>query len=136
MDLSDTQPAHFLPVFLLIHSDDSPASVPVLAISDQSEKSIHDAFLLAFGSTFTYIQDTAPAGASTNYPAVECTNPVPLISLSSNWSQLHKLVDSMSGDGTTNVTIGLVWGLHALTRSAPLAEASAPASDLHKILSF
>jgi hypothetical protein len=43
-------------------------------------------------------------------------------------------VDSMKADGTTNVTIGLVWGWHALTSGAPLTEGSAPASDLDKVL--
>jgi Flp pilus assembly protein TadG len=80
-------------------------------------------------------QDTAPNGAAdTMYPAVECVNPGPLQALTSNWNRLHKDADAMKPDGTTNVTIGLAWGWHALTSGAPLTEATAPAKDLDKVL--
>ncbi len=80
-------------------------------------------------------QDTVPNGsAATLYPAVECVNPGPLQPLTSNWNRLHKQVDTMKADGTTNVTIGLAWGWHALTSGEPLTEAVAPASDLDKAL--
>jgi Flp pilus assembly protein TadG len=79
-------------------------------------------------------QDTAPDGAVTLFPAVECTNPVPLIALTSNWKKLHDKVDEMKADGTTNVTIGMAWGWHALTSGRPLTEGEAPAKDLDKVL--
>ena len=79
-------------------------------------------------------QDTPPSGAATLFPAVECVNPVPLLALTSGWNKLHKTVDSMKADGTTNVTIGMVWGWHALTAGAPLTEAQSPAKDLDKVL--
>jgi archaellin len=34
----------------------------------------------------------------------------------------------------TNVTIGLVWGWHALTAQEPLTEAAAPSPDLDKVI--
>jgi hypothetical protein len=40
----------------------------------------------------------------------------------------------MTPDGTTNITIGLEWGWHALTAAAPLAQAAAPAEALEKII--
>jgi hypothetical protein len=40
----------------------------------------------------------------------------------------------MTPNGNTNVTIGAVWGWHALTKTDPLTEASDPAPDLDKVL--
>jgi len=79
-------------------------------------------------------QDTSPDGTVTLFPAVECVNPVPLIALTSNWKKLHDKVDEMKADGTTNVTIGMAWGWHALTSGKPLTEGEAPAKDLDKVL--
>lgn len=80
-------------------------------------------------------QDTAPSGSlDTMYPAVECVNPGPLLPLTSDWNRLHKQADTMKPDGTTNVTIGLAWGWHALTSGIPLTEGVAPAADLDKVL--
>src|SRR5262249_9734300 len=43
-------------------------------------------------------------------------------------------VDAMQASGNTNITIGLVWGWHALTASLPFAQAAAPAPDLDKVI--
>jgi hypothetical protein len=40
----------------------------------------------------------------------------------------------MQAAGNTNVTIGLVWGWHALTASQPLPEGSDPAPDKDKVI--
>ena len=40
----------------------------------------------------------------------------------------------MKAGGTTNVTIGMAWGWHALTTGAPLTEGKAAAKDLDKVL--
>jgi Flp pilus assembly protein TadG len=79
-------------------------------------------------------QDTAPNAMDTLFPAAECVNPVPMMTLSSNWKKLNEKIDEMKGDGTTNVTIGLVWAWHALTSGAPLTQGKAPASDLDKVI--
>ena len=42
-------------------------------------------------------------------------------------------VDSMSPNGNTNVTIGLVWAWHALTTQAPLSEAAAHVAERKRI---
>jgi Mg-chelatase subunit ChlD len=42
----------------------------------------------------------------------------------------------MKASGKTNLTIGLVWGWHALTTNMPLPEASAPTKDLDKYIVF
>jgi Flp pilus assembly protein TadG len=79
-------------------------------------------------------QDNDPSGPATLFPAIECINPVALIALTSNWKKLHDKVDEMKADGTTNVTIGMAWGWHALTAGKPLTEGEAPAKDLDKVL--
>lgn len=80
------------------------------------------------------VQDTPPSSYDRRYPAAECVNPGALQPLTSNWNRLHKLVDAMKPDGTTNVTIGLMWGFNALTSGPPLNQAAAPAKDLDKVL--
>jgi hypothetical protein len=63
--------------------------------------------------------------------------------LSTDWTALHAKVDQMvpvpvnstTGSGYTNVTIGLVWGWHALTESLPFTTASAPKpGELDKVI--
>ncbi len=80
------------------------------------------------------VQDTAPSGTDTLFPAADCVNPVPFTALTSDWRKLHQKVEEMKGDGTTNVTIGLAWGWHSLTSRQPLSEGAAPGSDLDKVL--
>jgi von Willebrand factor type A domain-containing protein len=47
---------------------------------------------------------------------------------------LRATVDLMTPNGNTNVTIGLVWGWHALTSNAPFTTGAAPAADLDKVI--
>ena len=54
--------------------------------------------------------------------------------LTTDWTALHAKVDAMKASGYTNVTIGAVWGWHALTANAPLSQAAAPAPDLDKVV--
>ena len=79
-------------------------------------------------------QDTAPTSLTTMFPAAECVNPGPLMTLTSSWGKLRTTINGMKADGTTNVTIGLVWAWHALTTGQPLTTASAPAGDLDKVI--
>jgi von Willebrand factor type A domain len=60
--------------------------------------------------------------------------PVQMLPLTSKWTTLQSKIDEMKPVGTTNVTIGLAWGWHALTKGTPLTEPSAPAADLDKVL--
>ena len=39
----------------------------------------------------------------------------------------YRILDAMTAAGNTNVTIGLVWGWHALTANQPLTEGLARA---------
>jgi hypothetical protein len=40
----------------------------------------------------------------------------------------------MNPSGNTNVTIGLVWGWHALTKSEPMTQGSDPSPDKDKVI--
>ncbi|HET9396198.1 MAG TPA: TadE/TadG family type IV pilus assembly protein, partial [Nitrospiraceae bacterium] len=74
------------------------------------------------------VQDDAPGTKNgTLYPVFLCDPEVaPVLPLTSDWTALSNRVSQMQPNGTTNVTIGLVWAWHMLTQSAPYTLASAP----------
>jgi Flp pilus assembly protein TadG len=91
------------------------------------------------------VKDTTPVSGTTStyYPAQNCNSLTPAMQLSTDWSALHTKVDAMApvpvnsntGAGYTNVTIGLVWGWHALTSNLPFTGASAPKpGELDKVI--
>jgi uncharacterized protein YegL len=87
--------------------------------------------------TYPYdTQDDPPSQSvsGTLYPVYDCGQLATLLPLTYDWTALNNKVDQMNPNGNTNVTIGLVWGWHALTPGAPLSEAAAPATDLDKVL--
>jgi len=49
-----------------------------------------------------------------------------LLPLTSVWSDLSAKIDQMVAGGSTNQTIGLVWGWHALSQGAPLSPGALP----------
>jgi Mg-chelatase subunit ChlD len=81
-------------------------------------------------------QDDAPNPSitSTLFPAHNCGSLVKAMPLTYDWTALKAKIDSMQSSGNTNVTIGLVWGWHALTSGAPWSEASVPKPDLDKVI--
>ena len=77
------------------------------------------------------VENTTPTQSdkSTLFPAIYSTScPVALMPLSYDWSALSQKIDSMSPNGSTNQTIGLVWGWQALSQGDPL---NAPALTAH-----
>ena len=86
--------------------------------------------------------DTAPTTSNihTLFPAAQCANGlttlIPLTDVldSTGWTNLNSKIDAMTASGNTNVTIGLVWGWHALTPNQPLPEGSDPAPDKDKVI--
>jgi Flp pilus assembly protein TadG len=52
--------------------------------------------------------------------------PQSLMGLSYDWTLLSNKIDAMSANGSTNQTIGLVWGWHAMTQGAPLSPPPLP----------
>jgi hypothetical protein len=82
------------------------------------------------------VEDTAPgANTSSQFPAEQYSNcPEALTGLSYSWSTLNTEVANMKAGGSTNQTIGLVWGWHALTNAAPLNAGSLPAQTSRIII--
>ena len=82
------------------------------------------------------VQDTSPTmDHNTWYPAVNTTLPA-MLPLTTDWTALNSKVDQMRANGRTNLTIGLVWGWHALTPNIPLTGASDPSADVGKYIVF
>ena len=82
------------------------------------------------------VLDTAPSGGlATAYPAENCTLST-ITPLTSDFATLHAAVDKMKASGKTNLTIGLVWGWHALTPNQPLPEGTAPDKEILKYILF
>jgi Flp pilus assembly protein TadG len=84
--------------------------------------------------------DAEPSGSSTNYPAWQCDHGLgnpnlvsQMLPLTINWgtkdstdaTTLHGKVNQMQPSGYTNITIGLVWGWHALSDTPVMTEGAA-----------
>jgi hypothetical protein len=83
------------------------------------------------------VQNSLPTSAATLFPASTCmsgSNLAKVRSLTSDWTALNDTVDAMAPNGNTNVTIGVAWGMQALTPRSPLPGASAPRADLDKVM--
>lgn len=86
------------------------------------------------------VADTTPTTAvpATLFPARNCTKTTlaAIMPLTTDWTALKTRIDAMQPTGNTNVTIGLVWGLHMLTQSQPLTQARTLAQepDLERII--
>ena len=82
-------------------------------------------------------QPTLPNSAATRFTGSACTggsNLTQMLPLTNDWTALEQTVDAMTPNGTTNVTIGVAWGMQALTPGSPLPGASSPRSDLDKVM--
>ncbi len=69
------------------------------------------------------VSDTAPTSTATNFqPYQNYYCPPALLPLTSDWTALNNKVDTFESNGATNITVGLIWGLHSLTPSQPLTQ--------------
>jgi Flp pilus assembly protein TadG len=80
------------------------------------------------------VKDTAPSGGATLFPVADCGALAKTLPLTSDWTALEGMVDGMTPAGSTNVTIGMMWGWHALTQSEPFTQAQAVRSDVEKVM--
>jgi Flp pilus assembly protein TadG len=84
--------------------------------------------------------DTTPTSdIHTKFPAAQCSGLTTMMTLTdildtTGFTNLNSKIDAMQASGNTNVTIGLVWGWHALTKSEPLTQGSDPAPDKDKVI--
>ena len=78
------------------------------------------------------VTSTAPSSSSTYFIADQDQScPVAaILPLSYNWSSINSTIDSMTAQGATNQTIGLLWGWLSLLQQAPL---NAPAESSNNI---
>lgn len=77
---------------------------------------------------------TSPGTKSSLYSAHQEANcPVPMLTLTNDWSALNSKIDAMQPVGNTNVTIGLQVAFQALSPVAPF-NASTPKADLDKVI--
>jgi hypothetical protein len=82
------------------------------------------------------VDDTAPTGdSSTWFPAENC-DLATILPLTTDWTAAKSTLGKMKASGKTDLTIGLVWGWHALTPNVPLTEGSAPAKNIDKYILF
>ena len=79
-------------------------------------------------------KDSAPTGSSTFFPVADCGTLAKALPLTSDWAAMEAVVDAMTPSGMTNVTIGTMWGWHALTQSEPFTQAQAVKNDVEKVL--
>ena len=81
------------------------------------------------------VKDTAPTGgAATMFPVANCGSLAKALPLTSDWAAMDAVVDAMTPSGMTNVTIGTMWGWHALTQGEPFTQAKAVKNDVEKVL--
>ncbi|NNM70817.1 TadE/TadG family type IV pilus assembly protein [Enterovirga aerilata] len=75
------------------------------------------------------VKDTAPSSgvASTLYgpdqTRTAACNLAPILPLTNDFAALHASIDGMNAVGTTNLTIGMVWGHHLLSPAEPVTNA-------------
>jgi len=80
------------------------------------------------------VKDTTPTGANSYFPAVNCGTLAQAIPLTSDWTALEGMVDTMTPNGTTNVTIGAMWAWSALTPNEPFTEGKTVRPDVEKVI--
>jgi hypothetical protein len=81
-------------------------------------------------------ENTAPSSATASKFLADQYSSCPqsLMGLSYDWTALGSKVDAMVAGGTTNQTIGLVWGWHALSQGDPLNAPTLPANTARYLI--
>lgn len=66
------------------------------------------------------------ADPATLYPTAYCARPAlqPILPLTNNLNKVRNTANAMQPSGNTNITIGVQWGMEALTKALPLNGAS------------
>jgi Flp pilus assembly protein TadG len=86
------------------------------------------------------VKDSLPTANARKFPGVyypgeDCGDLATTMFLSTDWTALHNKVTAMQPVGYTNVTMGAVWGWHALDPNMPFSGAAAyNTPDLQKFL--
>ncbi|HKS60394.1 MAG TPA: TadE/TadG family type IV pilus assembly protein [Xanthobacteraceae bacterium] len=80
------------------------------------------------------VKDTAPSGGGSLFPVADCGGLAKSLPLTTNWSALESMVDTMKPAGMTNVTIGMMWGWHALSPTEPFSQGQVDRPDVDKVM--
>ncbi len=81
------------------------------------------------------VADTLPTSTATYFqPFQNFYCPPSLLALTNDWTALNNKVDDLDSLGATNITIGLIWGLHSLTTTLPLTEANTTEPQLTRAI--
>ena len=80
------------------------------------------------------VKDTAPTGGGSLFPVADCGTLAKTLPLTTDWTALESMVDTMTPSGMTNVTIGMMWGWHALTPGEPFTQGQAERPDVDKVM--
>lgn len=82
------------------------------------------------------VENTAPSTTiASKFPAEQySTCPQSLMGLSYDWTALGAKIDSMVAGGSTDQTIGLAWGWHALSQGDPLNAPALPANTARYLI--
>ncbi len=76
-----------------------------------------------------------PGRVSSQFPAEQYSScPQSVMGISYDWASLNNKIDAMQANGSTNQTIGLVWGWHALSNGDPLDPPGLPADTQRFII--
>ena len=80
------------------------------------------------------VKDSAPTGGGSLFPVADCGTLAKTLPLTTDWTALESMVDTMTPSGMTNVTIGMMWGWHALTPGEPFTQAQVDRPDVEKVM--
>ena len=80
------------------------------------------------------VKDTAPTGGGSLFPVADCGGLTKALPLTTDWTALESMVDTMNPAGMTNVTIGMMWGWHALSPTEPFTQGQADRPDVEKVM--
>jgi Flp pilus assembly protein TadG len=81
------------------------------------------------------INDTTPTNTATNFqPFQNFYCPPAMLPLTNSWTALNDKVDDLESLGATNITIGLIWGMHSLTASQPLTQTDTTEQQLTRAI--
>jgi hypothetical protein len=80
------------------------------------------------------VKDTAPSGGGSLFPVADCGGLAKSLPLTTDWTALESMVDTMNLAGMTNVTIGMMWGWHALSPTEPFTQGQVDRPDVDKVM--
>jgi Flp pilus assembly protein TadG len=101
----------------------NPATWPGCVWDRDQPNDASDAAPVSGGTLFR--TELRPGDDDDDPPEATCSVTTPVLPLTNDFTALRNTVTAMTPSGYTNLTVGLVWGLHMLTPSEPITNAVA-----------